>query len=277
MSSIGGVRTRSCPTGSAGTKGVEVTGEVRGADDDRPVLLLTGAGGRLGSAFCRRYAGRYRIVAIWHRRHPLTATQGQELVDPLRPDRPLRANRHRVFEMQADVRKEADVTRIVKVAVKRFGRIDVVLNAAVAGQWGPLLNGHSVIEDATEALRVNVVAPLAVVAEVTRRVWSSDVAENRARNRCVVNVSSSAGLYVYPGYGQGLYSASKAALNFLTRHLAAELEPLGVRANALAPDAFPSRVPLPRVLDGLSRLTDGDLSGQVVLQLSDDVEYVLGS
>src|SRR5207253_8964681 len=103
------------------------------------------------------------------------------------------------------------------------------------------------MEEETAALRLNVVAPLALVAEVGRRLWLTDLEENRYRNRCVVNVSSSAGIYVYPGYGQGMYSASKAALNILTRHLAAELEPIGVRANVLAPDAFPGRVPIARV------------------------------
>jgi NAD(P)-dependent dehydrogenase (short-subunit alcohol dehydrogenase family) len=243
----------------------------------RRVVLLTGAGGRLGSAFCRTYADRYRIAAVWHHRHPVAATHGQELFDPLRPDRPLPVNRHAVHEIRADVRSDEDVTRVVSTILDRFGGIDVVVNAAVAGQWRPLLNGHSVTDDAVNSLRVNVVAPLALVAEVARRAWSDDPAQNRALNRNVVNVSSSAGLYVYPGHGQGIYSASKAALNFLTRHLAAELEPLGVRANVLAPDAFPSRVPLPRVLDGLHRLAEGDLNGQVLLQLSDDVEHVLAN
>jgi NAD(P)-dependent dehydrogenase (short-subunit alcohol dehydrogenase family) len=245
------------------------------ADADRPVYLLTGAGGALGSAFCRRFSSRYQIVAVWHRRRPVAPSQGQKLVDPLQPRRSLPVNRHPVFDVQTDLRSDADVERLVKKVVNRFGRIDVVINAAVAGRWTPLLNGESVTDDFAAALRVNVVAPLAVVAEVTRQCWGNDVDANRLWNRNVVNVSSSAGFYVYPGYGQGMYSAGKAALNILTRHLAAELEPLGVRANAIAPDSFPSRVPIRRVLDGLSRLAEGDLTGQVLLQLPANVEYTL--
>jgi NAD(P)-dependent dehydrogenase (short-subunit alcohol dehydrogenase family) len=242
---------------------------------DRPVCLVTGAGGRLGSAFCRRYADRYRIVAVWHRRRPVAPSQGQVLIDPLHPGRSLPVNRHHVHDIQADLRAEKEISRLVDRVLRRFGRIDVIVNAAVDGRWAPLLNGCGSMDETTAALRLNVAAPLALISEVSRRSWSGDIPENRRSNRCVVNVSSSAGIYVYEGYGQGVYSASKAALNFLTRHLASELELIGVRANALAPDAFPGRVEISRVLDGLIRLTEGNLTGRVLLQLSGGIEYVL--
>jgi NAD(P)-dependent dehydrogenase (short-subunit alcohol dehydrogenase family) len=177
--------------------------------------------------------------------------------------------------MQADLRSSDQIEHLVKAVIKRFGRIDVVVNAAVAGRWSPILDGHSSVEEVTQSLKVNVATPLALVAEVARQVWQCDPAENIARNRCVVNVSSSAGVYVYPGYGQGVYSACKAALNILTRHLAYELQALGVRVNALAPDAFPGRVPIGQVLDGVVRLAEGDATGRILLQLTRDVEHEL--
>ena len=57
--------------------------------DARPVIILTGAGGRLGSAFCRKYSARYQIVAVWYRRRPVASTHRQYLIDPLEPDRQL--------------------------------------------------------------------------------------------------------------------------------------------------------------------------------------------
>ena len=242
----------------------------------RPVIILAGAGGRLGSAFCRKYSARYQIVAVWYRRRPVASTHRQYLLDPLEPDRQLAANRHPVHDVQADLRSDKQIERLVKMVISRYHRVDAVVNAAVSGYWAPLLNGHSRVTEVTASLSLNVAAPLALVAEVARQAWQSDPAENIAWNRCVVNVSSTAGIYVYPGYGQGTYSASKAALNILTRHLAAELEPLGVRANALAPDTFPGRVPTVCVLDGVVRLIEGDLNGRILLQLSADVEHLLG-
>jgi NAD(P)-dependent dehydrogenase (short-subunit alcohol dehydrogenase family) len=244
--------------------------------DGRRVCLLTGAGGRLGSAFCRRYSGQYQIVAVWLRRRPIAATQDQYLFDPLEPDRRLPVNRHPVHDVHADLRSSNQIQHLVRTVIKRHGTIDVVVNAAVTSRWSPLLDGHSGVEEAAESLRVNVAAPLALVAEVARQAWQRDPADNLARNRCVVNVSSSAGIYVYPGHGQGVYSASKAALNILTGHLASELQALGVRANALAPDSFPDRVPIARVLDGVARLAEGDVTGRILLQLAHGVEHDLG-
>ncbi len=55
-----------------------------------------------------------------------------------------------------------------------------------------------------------------------------------------MNISSTAGIYIYPGHGQSIYSASKAALNYLSMHMGDEFSSIGVRVNALAPTSFPS-------------------------------------
>lgn len=243
--------------------------------DDRPVCVVTGAGGLLGSAFCRRFSKRYQIIAVWHRRRPVIATQAQYLIDPLAPDRSLPLNRSPVHEIRADLREDEQIKQLVKTVLNRFDRIDVLVNAAAIFQWSPVLNGHSTVAETTAAFRVNVAAPLALVAAVAKCAWRDHSDENKLRNRCVVNVSSTSGVYVYHGYGQAVYSASKAALNILSRHLAAELEPLAVRVNALAPDAFPGRLPMSRVLDGLQRLIEGDTTGQIILQLPGDMEHVM--
>ena len=112
---------------------------------------------------------------------------------------------------------------------------------------------------------VNVRAPLAITAEVARQFWIGREKENAAANRNVINVSSTAGARVYPGYGQSVYAASKAALNHLTRHMAAELEPHGVRVNALAPTSFPAIVPTYVVADALARLDAATGSGGILM------------
>jgi NAD(P)-dependent dehydrogenase (short-subunit alcohol dehydrogenase family) len=89
--------------------------------------------------------------------------------------------------------------------------------------------------------------------------------ENLARNRNVINISSTAGVYVYPDLGQSVYAATKAALNQLSYHLAAEFWDIGVRVNAIAPDSFPSRVQTGVVLDAIRRTDQGDRTGKVVI------------
>jgi NAD(P)-dependent dehydrogenase (short-subunit alcohol dehydrogenase family) len=230
------------------------------------VCLVTGAGGLLGSAFCRRYASRYHIAAVWHRRRPLLATQDQVLFDPLAPEVDLPVNQHPVFAMRADLRDRGQIEDLVSTVLDRYGRIDMLVNAAAFVEWAPLLDGVQLLETMDQAFRVNVGAPLTLATTVASRAWLGRREENTASNRCIVNVSSTAGLYVYAGHGQTVYSATKAALNILTCHMAAEFETLGVRVNALAPDAFPGRVPMVRVLDGLERLSEGDMTGRILLR-----------
>jgi len=70
---------------------------------------------------------------------------------------------------------------------------------------------------------------------------------------------------IYSGSGQSVYSASKAALNFLTWHMAEEFRAFGVRVNATAPDAFPRLISTDSVADSIVRLEAGTLSGKVLV------------
>jgi NAD(P)-dependent dehydrogenase (short-subunit alcohol dehydrogenase family) len=99
---------------------------------------------------------------------------------------------------------------------------------------------------------------------VFQQSWKNERAANHEFNRCVINVSSVSGLHVLPNVGQGFYSASKAALNFLTRHLAQELQTYSVRANAICPARFPECIPVGRVVDKVLELVRSRRNGEVV-------------
>jgi len=231
--------------------------------EERRVCLLTGASGLLGSAFCRANADRYRIVAAWHTKPPPVASQTQRFIDPLTPDAPLEQNRHPVHSVRVDLTSAAQTRRLVERTLRRYGRIDLVVNAAAVRRWRELGAIADLRKDFDRHFAANVRAPLAVALEVVRQCWTAD--GGRFDNPNVVNLSSAAGLRVYPGYGQGMYSATKAALDFMTGHLAAELAPHGIRANALAPNTFPGIVSVERVLDGVCRLDEGTMTGQVLM------------
>ncbi|MGY4098203.1 SDR family oxidoreductase [Nocardia sp. R16R-3T] len=104
--------------------------------------------------------------------------------------------------------------------------------------------------------------PLRLSARLAQQSWLHTEAENRARNRNIVNVSSIAGSRVFPG-GQALYAASKAALNHLTRHIAAEFDEFGVRANAIAPNDFPVTVATEQVVRAIVELDRGEMNGEI--------------
>lgn len=123
------------------------------------------------------------------------------------------------------VARAEDGERVVATVMERFGRIDVLVNnAATNPQFGPLL-------DADEALvqkiyDTNVVAPLRMI-RLAVDAWM------RANGGSVINMASVAGIKPEPL--TGAYNMSKSALISLTRTLARELGPAGVRVNAIAP------------------------------------------
>lgn len=230
----------------------------------RRVCLLTGASGVLGNAFCRLYRDRYDIVAIYHEQRPTVVSQLERRVDPLAPAQSLAENEHPVFAVQADLLDDRALGHIVDLALARFDRIDLLINAAADLRFlGPLLDLDRYAAQATHQMALNALVPIKLAGLVTQRFWQGRT-DNRELRRNVVNISSSSGLHVYPNEWQGLYSASKAALNYLTCHLAHDLQPLGVRVNALCPTAFPRLTPTERVARAIIALDEGELTGKVI-------------
>lgn len=237
------------------------------SSEPRRVCLLTGASGRLGSAFLRLYGHRYEIFAVSGTR----AVTGPACVswqfDPLKPDLRTPASPRGFASMQADLTDATQVSLVVERALSRFGRIDLVVNAAAVVQLGWLTGLESnVIAGVTRMFEVNTVAPLRLALEVARQFWRARAADNTALNRNIVNVSSTSASYVFDGQGQGGYSVSKAALNMLTCHMAEEFASLGVRVNAIAPDSFPERIATESVCDAVVRFDQGTMNGAISLQ-----------
>ncbi|MBB5402642.1 SDR family oxidoreductase [Paraburkholderia youngii] len=226
--------------------------------------MLTGAAGSLGRAFCEAYATHYDIVAIYRHRAPTTPSQQERAVDPLEPTATLTENSLPVYTVRADLTDEHDLERIVQVALARYDRIDLLVNAAGYAVWAPF-DSERLRDSVEEQFAVNVIAPLKLTALVHRKFWRSRREENLAFNRSIVNVSSTASLRVYPGLGQAAYAASKAALNHLTLHLADELVRSGVRVNALAPNSFPAIVPVTRVAAAIRELDNRRLTGKILV------------
>ena len=229
------------------------------------VCLLTGAGGRLGNAFCRLHSEKYRIAAVYRNEPPKVCSQHQRFVDPLNPRMNLSENDDPVFAIQADLTSDSELRRVVELVLARYGRIDLLINAAVYSIWAPLIEGDRLLKTASTQFEVNVVTPLKLAVVVAREFWRDRDQQNIWSNRNVVNVSSLAGLRIYRGLGQSVYSASKAALNHITRHMSHEFRPFGIRVNATAPDSFPQIIPTRRVVQSILRLDKGRMTGKLLV------------
>ena len=245
-------------------------GEGIDGEGRKRVCLLTGASGTLGTDFCARYADRYSIAAVYRHHEPVAPSQEARFVDPLDPDRELAVNQHPIFAIQGDISVQADCERMVEATLARFGRIDLLVHGATFSVWSPMIGSDRLRRSATGQFITNVVAPLNLSILVAERYWATRQIENRMMNRNIVNLSSVAGLRLYPRSGQSVYAASKAALNHLTGHMAAEFDAIGVRVNATAANSFPSLVPTARATDAIVRLDEGNDSGTVVVVDGDE-------
>lgn len=125
----------------------------------------------------------------------------------------------------ADVASPEDCRRAVAEAAARFGTLYGLVNNAAQFAVTPLIDASP--EDAARMFATNVQGPLFLAQAFAAHVFAAGA------QGAVVNISSIAGTRA--AMNCGLYSASKAALDMLTRVMAMEWTPRGVRVNGVAP------------------------------------------
>ena len=180
------------------------------------VAIVTGGGAGIGFAVARAFARRGAHVAIAGRTKA-TLTHSAAAIEE--------ASGGPVLAVEADVAVEADCERIVAATIERFGALDILVNNAAYFALVPLTEADAA--RAARFLAINLTGPLHCGRAFAR--WAFE----RGRGGAIVNISSIAG--ARPAPGCGLYSASKAALDMLTRSMALEWAPKGMRVNAVAP------------------------------------------
>lgn len=237
----------------------------------RKVVLLTGASGTIGTAFCERFAARYDIIAVRHQRPLKVASQLQSYFDPFVDGSP--SDDHAVFEIRADLRNKAEVDRVVEVGLARFGRIDAIVNAVGMVERGRDVLGAA-LRRAPEVFQANVMIPMNVAAAVAVVYWRHHDLENAARNRVVVNLSAASSVDATDRSFGPTVGATKAALNLLSLHLAEELRPFDVRVVTVAPAPVPEVVKPDRVTSAIAAMIEGKETGRLLLMWDEDDELV---
>jgi NAD(P)-dependent dehydrogenase (short-subunit alcohol dehydrogenase family) len=139
----------------------------------------------------------------------------------------LEAGASQVESVVADVTSEEGAARAVRAAIDRFGTIDVLANVVGGSRPGPTVPEVS-LEDWQAVVRLNLTSIFLMCHFAIPHM-------ERQGHGVVVNVSSGAGLRGMKG--NPAYCAAKAAVVGLTRALAIDHTPRGVRVNAVAPGA----------------------------------------
>jgi NAD(P)-dependent dehydrogenase (short-subunit alcohol dehydrogenase family) len=182
------------------------------------IALVTGANRGLGFETCRQLAQLGLTVILSAR----DVTKGEAAAKQL-IERGLD-----VIFYELDVSNQSDITRIIHQIEQRFGQLDVLINnaAILYDTWQSAVNAD--LDVVNRALTTNLLRPWKL-SQVCIPLMEKN---NYGR---IVNVSSGAGSLHYMTSGSPAYSVSKAALNALSRVLAADLHGTGILVNSVDP------------------------------------------
>ncbi|OZI60624.1 SDR family NAD(P)-dependent oxidoreductase [Bordetella genomosp. 11] len=228
------------------------------------VVVVTGAGSGIGAATARRFAQEGASVVLAGR----TESKLRQAADGLEESK--------VLVQTADVARLDEVENLIRAAVKRFGRLDVMVNNA-----GTAVEG-TVTEASPEDWRVVMATDLDGVFHGCRAAMPQLI---KSRG-CIVNVSSVSG--IGGDWRMSFYNAAKGAVTNFTRALAMDHGRDGVRVNAVCPsltrtdltkdmyanhalmEKFAERIPLGRGAE------PEEVASVIAFLASDDAVFVTG-
>ena len=181
------------------------------------VVLVTGAGRGIGRSIACAFARAGASLALVARSQPEIEQVAREIS----------TSGVNCLPQPADVSDRSSVEGAVQAVLARFGRIDVLVNAAgIYGPIGPLVENN--MDDWVRALEINLLGTVYCLRAVLLHMLARG-------SGVVINLSGGGAVSPFPRFSA--YSTSKAAVVRLTETVAEEVRDRGVRINAIAPGA----------------------------------------
>jgi len=231
------------------------------------VAFVTGGGSGIGAATAQRLAHEgATVVVCGRRREPLDAVVAGIV-----------AAGGKAEGVVADVSDEAGFTAALEAAAQRHGRLDVLVNNAMAYTWG------SIEEMSTADWHAN------FATSVDGTFWGTRTAMRLMKEKggAIINVSSICGQLGTPWMAG--YSAAKAAIDNFSRAAAAEGAPYGIRVNVVIPAVVETPATAGMLADEASRRNTEklipmgrvgqpeELANAVLFLASDEASYITGA
>lgn len=236
---------------------------------DGKIAFVTGGGRGLGRAGALAFAKAGALVALVSR----TRSQLEETAVAVE------ALGRKALVVTADARSAAEVDAAVHTTVAAFGRIDILFNNAGTNIRKNVVDMPD--EDWHTIMDTNVKGAFLVARAVARQMV-------RQGSGTIINMSSMSAVSAEPT--KAVYAASKGAIALLTKGLALELAPHGIRVNAIAPgymltslvkgglEADPERKQRVLARIPLGRLGEPEeIGGALVFLASDAARYITGA
>ncbi len=185
-------------------------------------IVVTGASSGMGKAMVELFVNEgANVVAVARRKERLEAlAEG------------LKAAPGKVAVFVGDVSKREDCEGMIDLAVKDFGRLDVLVNnAGIMDDMAPMAEASD--EKYRSVMDINVYGPMAAMRKACRVF----LAQGNGGN--IINVSSVGSMHQAAG---PIYCASKAALNAMSRNTAYMYKAEGIRCNVIAPGGIKTEI-----------------------------------
>jgi 3-oxoacyl-[acyl-carrier protein] reductase len=178
------------------------------------VAIVTGASKGIGAAIAKDLAAAGASVVVNY----ASSKEGADRVVAQ-----ITSQGGKAIAIQADASKKADIDRLFDETKKAYGRLDTVVNNAGVYEFSPL---EGVTEEQFHRLFNLNVLGLILVSQKALELFD-------ASGGSIINIGSVAGVHPVPA--ASVYSATKAAVDGVTKSLSKELGPKGIRVNSLNP------------------------------------------
>ena len=182
---------------------------------EEKIVIITGASIGIGKEIAKKQAQKGNVVIANYNK---SDEQAIELKDEMNKQ----GNKLEIY--QADVSKEEECKKLVEYVLKKYKKIDVLINNA--GISKIQLITEVTKKDWEEVINTNLYSAFCMCQQVAPNMINN-------KNGCIINISS-----IWGQIGASMevvYSISKAGMDGLTKALAKELGPSGIRVNSIAP------------------------------------------
>lgn len=237
---------------------------------ENKVAIVTGGSGGIGQGLCERLAKEGAKVVVNYHSAVDAANEVKAKVEALGSE---------ALVVKANLGKFDEINNLVKSALERFGKVDVLVNNAGLEKRADFWEVSEADYDLV--LNVNLKAVFFTTQAVVKHFRATD---NPGK---IINVSSVHEELPFPHFTS--YCASKGGVKMMMRNLAVELGPMGITINNVAPGAIttPINKDLLNNPEQLKKVTANiplgrmgepeDVAGIVAFLASDDAKYITGS